>query len=85
MQEMVDDEAKKLLNHWSIERKDETKDDVFIQPTVIAVKKDGSVNVLLTRKLKVNQLTKKNTKKTVSKILLRKLNFILVFDNSKAL
>ena len=47
MQKAVDSEIKRLLKEGHIERVDEIKDDVFIQPTVITVKKDRSVKIAL--------------------------------------
>ena len=43
MQKAVDEEIKRLLKEGHIEKIDEIKDDFFIQPTVITVKKDRSV------------------------------------------
>ena len=45
MQKAVDEENKRLLKKAHIEKVDEIKDDVFIQPTVITVKKDRSVKI----------------------------------------
>ena len=47
MQKAVDSEIKRLLKEGHIERVDEIKDDVFIQPTVMTVKKDRSVKIAL--------------------------------------
>ena len=45
LQKAVDDEI--ILKEGHIEKIDEIKDDVFIQPTVITVKKDRSVKIAL--------------------------------------
>ena len=47
LQKAVDDEIKRLLKEGHIEKIDEIKDNVFIQPTVITVKKDRSVKKAL--------------------------------------
>ena len=47
MQKTVDEETKRLLKEGHIKKVDEIKDDVFIQPTVITVKKDRSVKIAL--------------------------------------
>ena len=47
LQNAVDAEIKKLSKEGYIEKVNETKDDVFIQPAVIAVKKDRSVKIPL--------------------------------------
>ena len=47
MQKAVDSEIKRLLKEGHMERVDEIKEDVFIQPTVITVKKDRSVKKAL--------------------------------------
>ena len=47
MQKTVDSEIKRLLKEGHIERVDEIKNDVFIQPTVITLKKDRSVKIAL--------------------------------------
>ena len=47
LQNAVDAETKKLLKDGNIEKINEIKDDVFIQPTVITVKKDRSVKIAL--------------------------------------
>ena len=47
LQKAVDEEIKRLLNEGHIEKVDEIKDDVFIQPTVITVKKDRSEKIAL--------------------------------------
>ena len=47
LQNAVDAEIKKLLKDGHIEKINEIKDDVFIQPTVITVKKDRSVKIAL--------------------------------------
>ena len=47
MQKTVDSEIKRLLKEGLFERVDEIKDDVFIQPTVITLKKDRSVKIAL--------------------------------------
>ena len=43
LQKAVDEEIKRLLKEGHIEKINEIKDDIFIQPTVITVKKDRSV------------------------------------------
>ena len=40
LQEQVDKEIEKVLKEGNIEKVDKFQDDVFIQPTVITVKKD---------------------------------------------
>ena len=47
LQKAVDEEIKSLLKDGHIEKIDGIKDDVFIQPTVITVKKDRSVKIAL--------------------------------------
>ena len=47
LQNAVDAEIKRLLKDGHIEKINEIKDDVFIQPTVITVKKDRSVKIAL--------------------------------------
>ena len=43
----MDEEISRLLKESHIEKINEIKDDVFIQPTVITVKKDRSVKFAL--------------------------------------
>ena len=45
LQKAVDEEISRLLKEGHIEKIHEIKDDVFIQPTVITVKKDRSVKI----------------------------------------
>ena len=47
LQDQVDSEITSLLDQGHIERVDTIKDDVFIQPVVITVKKDRSVKIAL--------------------------------------
>ena len=47
LQEQVDKEIKKLLKEGHIEKVKKVQDDVFIQPTVVTVKKDKSVKIAL--------------------------------------
>ena len=47
LQNAVDAEIKKLLKDGHIEKINEIKDDLFMQPTVITVKKDRSVKIAL--------------------------------------
>ena len=47
LQEQVDKEIEKLLKNGHIEKLYKIQDDVFIQPTVITVKKDKSVKIAL--------------------------------------
>ena len=47
LQNAVDAEIKRLLKDGQKEKIKEIKDDVFIQPTVITVKKDRSVKIAL--------------------------------------
>ena len=47
LQEQVDKEIEKLLKEGHIEKVKKNQDDVFIQPTVITVKKDKSVKIAL--------------------------------------
>ena len=46
-QNQVDNEIEKLLKEGRIEKVDKNQDDVFIQPTVITVKKDKSGKIAL--------------------------------------
>ena len=50
LQEQVDKEISNLLGKGHIEKVDTIKDDVFIQPVVVTVKKDGSVKIALDAK-----------------------------------
>ena len=45
LQDQVDKEIEKLLKDGHMEKVDKIQDDVFIQPTVITVKKDKSVKI----------------------------------------
>ena len=47
LQEQVDKEIEKLLKEGHFEKVDKIQDDVFIQPTVITVKKDKYVKIAL--------------------------------------
>ena len=47
LQKAVDEEIGRLLKEGHFEKINEIKDDVFIQPTVITVKKDRSVKIAL--------------------------------------
>ena len=47
LQDQVDNEIAKLLKGGHIEKVDKIQDDVFVQPTVITVKKDKSVKTAL--------------------------------------
>ena len=47
MQKAVDAEIKRLLKDGHNEKVDENKNHVFIQPTVITVKKDRSVKIAI--------------------------------------
>ena len=47
LQDQVDKEIKQLLEQGHIKKRDTLKDDVFIQPVVITVKKDRSVKIAL--------------------------------------
>ena len=47
LQKAVDEEIGRLLKEGHIEKFNDLKDDVFIQPTVITVKKDRSVKIAL--------------------------------------
>ena len=47
LQKAVDEEIKRLLKEGHTEKIDEIKDGVFIQPTVVTVKKDRSVKIAL--------------------------------------
>ena len=47
LQNQVDGEINKLLKEGHIEKVEKIRDDVFIQPTVISVKKDKSVKIAL--------------------------------------
>ena len=59
LQKAVDEEIKRLLKDGHIEKNDEIKDDVFIQPTVITVKKDRSKKIALDARA-LNQAIDKN-------------------------
>ena len=61
LQNQVDKEIEKLLKEGHIEKVDKIQDDVFIQPTVITVKKDKSVKIALDARA-LNQSIAKNTK-----------------------
>ena len=50
LQDQIDKEIKQLLEQGHIEKVDTIKDDVFIQPVVITVKKDLSVKIALDAK-----------------------------------
>ena len=47
LQNSVEKELKKLIETGHIEKVNEIKDDVFIQPTVITVKRDKSIKIAL--------------------------------------
>ena len=47
LQKAVDEEIGRFLKEGHIEKINEIKDDVFIQPTVITVKKDGSLKIAI--------------------------------------
>ena len=59
LQEQVDKENEKLLKEGHIEKVDEIQNNVFIQPTVITVKKDKSVKIALDARA-LNQSTAKD-------------------------
>ena len=50
LQKQVDKEIEKLMKEGQIEKVDKIQDDVFIQPTVITVKKGKSVKIALNAK-----------------------------------
>ena len=58
LQYQVDKEIKHLLEHGHIEKVDTIKDDVFIQPVVITVKKDRSVKIVLDARALNNSMAK---------------------------
>ena len=58
LQDQVDKEIKQLLEQGHIERVDTIKDDVFIQPVVITVKKDRSVKIALDARALNNSIAK---------------------------
>ena len=58
MQDQVDKEIKQLLEQGHIEKVDTIKDDVFIQPVVITVKKDRSVKIALDARALNNSIAK---------------------------
>ena len=60
MQEAVDAEIKCLLKAGHIERIDKITDEMFIQPVVITVKKDGSVKIALDARSFNNAILKDN-------------------------
>ena len=59
LQKAVDEEIGRLLKEGHIEKTNEMKDDVFIQPTVITVKKDRSVEIALVART-LNQAKEKD-------------------------
>ena len=62
LQKAVDKEISWLLKEGHIEKIDEIKDDVFIQPTVITVKKDRSVKIALHIRALTKRSIRINTK-----------------------
>ena len=62
LQKAVDEEIKRLLQSGHIEKVNEIKDDVFIQPTVITVKKDRSVKIALDARALNQAIDKTNIK-----------------------
>ena len=62
LQKQVDKEIEKLLKEGHIEKVDKIQDDVFIQPTVITVKKDKSVKIALDARALNQSIAKTNTK-----------------------
>ena len=59
LQNSVENEIKKLIKMGHIEKVNEIKDDVFIQPTVITVKKDKSIKIALDARV-MNENIKKD-------------------------
>ena len=59
LQKAVDEEIGRLLKECHIEKINEIKNDVFIQPTVITVKKDRSVKIALDARA-INQAIEKD-------------------------
>ena len=58
LQKAVDEEIKRLLKDGHIEKIDEIKDDVFIQSSVITVKKDRSVKIALDARALIQAIDK---------------------------
>ena len=58
LQDQVDKEIKQLLEQGHIEKVDTIKDDVFIQPVVITVKRDRSVKIALDARALNNSIAK---------------------------
>ena len=58
MQEQVDNEIQNLLEQGHIQKVNNTKDDVFLQPVVITVKKDRSVKLALDARALNNSIAK---------------------------
>ena len=58
LQDQVDKKIKNLLEQGHIEKVDTIKDDVFIEPVVITVKKDRSVKIALDARALNNSITK---------------------------
>ena len=58
LQNQVDIGIESPLNYCHIERVNEIQDDVFIQPTVINVEDDGSVNIALDTRALIESKTK---------------------------
>ena len=58
LQNQVDAEINKLLKEGHIEKVEKIRDDVFIQPTVITVKKDISVKIALDARALHESITK---------------------------
>ena len=59
LQNSVENEIKKLIKKGHIEKVNEIKDDVFIQPTVITVKKDKSIKIALDVRI-INEIIKRD-------------------------
>ena len=58
LQDQVDKEIKQLLEKRQIEKVDTIKDEVYIQPVVITVKKDRSVKIALDARALNNSIAK---------------------------
>ena len=71
-------EIKKLIKMGHIEKVNEIKDDVFIQPTVITVKKDKSIKIALDARV-MNE----NIKKDTSNAKLRRFNVLISRNNHR--
>ena len=84
LQNAVDAEIKKLLKNGHIEKINEIKDDIFIQPTVITVKKDRSVKIALDARALNQEIEKDKYQKPNLENLLDMIAEKLDSSNGKA-